>query len=297
MSASATGTPPSSAGRLMLRTLLFTGMRNVAVAGIGRVARMATGWLWEERYAWYDAMTWNDFAVDAARRRTCSRRRPSRTPRRSAGSATCSTSRACSTTSCSCARGRPRDEEILRVHTPEHLAHVRAVATTGGDAGDGTAMGRFGDEIAVLAAGGSIVAADAVLDGTVDNAYALVRPPGHHAEPGAVDGLLRLLEHRHRDPARPAGARRRARRGRRLGRPPRQRHRDDLPLRSETCSRSRCTRTSTTRRAAAASTSSARAQGEARISTSRSRPAAASRPTAWPSSASSCPRCARSGPS
>ena len=22
---------------------------------------MATGWLWEERYAWFDAMTWNDF--------------------------------------------------------------------------------------------------------------------------------------------------------------------------------------------------------------------------------------------
>jgi acetoin utilization deacetylase AcuC-like enzyme len=44
-------------------------------------------------------------------------------------------------------------------------------------------MGRFGDEIAALAAGGTIVAADAVLDGAVDNAYALVRPPGHHAEP------------------------------------------------------------------------------------------------------------------
>ena len=66
---------------------------------------------------------------------------------------------------------------------------MRALATTGGDAGDGTGMGRFGDEIAALAAGGSIVAADAVLDGSVDNAYALVRPPGHHAEPGLSMGF------------------------------------------------------------------------------------------------------------
>ncbi len=34
----------------------------------------------------------------------------------------------------------------------------------------------------LLAAGGCIAAVDAVLDGTVDNIYALVRPPGHHAE-------------------------------------------------------------------------------------------------------------------
>jgi acetoin utilization deacetylase AcuC-like enzyme len=34
----------------------------------------------------------------------------------------------------------------------------------------------------VLAAGGVITAIDAVLDGKVDNVYALTRPPGHHAE-------------------------------------------------------------------------------------------------------------------
>jgi acetoin utilization deacetylase AcuC-like enzyme len=37
-------------------------------------------------------------------------------------------------------------------------------------------------EIACLAAGGVMTAVDAVLDGDVDNCYALVRPPGHHAE-------------------------------------------------------------------------------------------------------------------
>ena len=96
------------------------------------------------------------------------------------------------------------------MHTPAHLAHVRALGATGGDAGEGSTMGKFGDEIAILAAGGTIVATDAVLDGTVDErlrARAAARPP---RRAGARDGLLRLLEHRHRDPPRAGSARRRA---------------------------------------------------------------------------------------
>lgn len=78
------------------------------------------------------------------------------------------------------------DEDILRAHTPEHLARIKAESaqTKGGDAGDGVSpFGNQGFEIAALAAGGSIAALNAVLDGTVRNAYALVRPPGHHARP------------------------------------------------------------------------------------------------------------------
>src|SRR5207302_9183240 len=52
----------------------------------------------------------------------------------------------------------------------------------GGEAGEETPFGRGSFEIALLAAGGCITAVDSVLDGKVDNAYALVRPPGHHAE-------------------------------------------------------------------------------------------------------------------
>jgi acetoin utilization deacetylase AcuC-like enzyme len=149
---------------------------------------MATGWLWEERYAWHDAGTWNDFASTPLKAYVQPEEafENPETKRRFRNLLDVSGV----LDKLVPLRARPAsDEEILRVHTPAHLASVRALGATGGDAGDGTAMGRWGDEIAVLAAGGSIVAADAVLDGSVDNAYALVRPPGHHAEPETSMGF------------------------------------------------------------------------------------------------------------
>jgi len=75
------------------------------------------------------------------------------------------------------------EAEILRLHTREYVDRIKkASAEMGGDAGDLTPFGPGSYEIALLAAGGCMTAVDAVLDGTVDNAYALVRPPGHHAE-------------------------------------------------------------------------------------------------------------------
>jgi acetoin utilization deacetylase AcuC-like enzyme len=74
------------------------------------------------------------------------------------------------------------DEQLLTYHTPEHLARVKALSDGyGGDSGQGAPMGQGGDRVARLAAGGTIAAVDAVLRGDVDAAYALVRPPGHHA--------------------------------------------------------------------------------------------------------------------
>ncbi|MBW4717923.1 class II histone deacetylase [Saccharothrix obliqua] len=74
------------------------------------------------------------------------------------------------------------DDEILLVHTPGHLARLTEADATGGDAGDGgSPFGPGALGIARLAAGGVIRAVEAVVDGAVDNAYALVRPPGHHA--------------------------------------------------------------------------------------------------------------------
>lgn len=74
------------------------------------------------------------------------------------------------------------EEELARVHTPDYIARVRALAAAGGgDAGVSAPLGPDGFAIAALAAGGAIAAVDAVMTGVVQNCYALVRPPGHHA--------------------------------------------------------------------------------------------------------------------
>jgi acetoin utilization deacetylase AcuC-like enzyme len=77
------------------------------------------------------------------------------------------------------------DEQLTVYHTPEYLDRVAAIAQTdGGDTGAGAPIGRGGDRVARLAAGGTIAAVDAVMSGAVAAAYALVRPPGHHAMAG-----------------------------------------------------------------------------------------------------------------
>jgi acetoin utilization deacetylase AcuC-like enzyme len=82
------------------------------------------------------------------------------------------------------------DAQILRVHSRSYL---ESVARHNGDLawepGPSAVMGRGSYEIAKLAAGGCIEAVDAVLDGKVRNAYALVRPPGHHATREAGAGF------------------------------------------------------------------------------------------------------------
>lgn len=82
------------------------------------------------------------------------------------------------------------EEEILRFHTQEHLDNVKKIsADTGGDAGFFTPAGRGSYEIAMLSAGGCLSALEAIMAGEIDNAYALVRPPGHHAIAGEGMGF------------------------------------------------------------------------------------------------------------
>jgi acetoin utilization deacetylase AcuC-like enzyme len=74
------------------------------------------------------------------------------------------------------------DEQLTVFHTPEYLCRVAEIAASdGGDTGAGAPIGRGGERVARLAAGGAIAAVDAVMAGDVGAAYALVRPPGHHA--------------------------------------------------------------------------------------------------------------------
>jgi acetoin utilization deacetylase AcuC-like enzyme len=85
------------------------------------------------------------------------------------------------------------DDEILRLHDPGYLRRlVEESAGRGGDGGDDSPFIHGGLDIARLSAGGCMVAADAVLDGRVDSVYALVRPPGHHAEPASGRGFCLL---------------------------------------------------------------------------------------------------------
>lgn len=81
------------------------------------------------------------------------------------------------------------DEALLRVHAPAYLAKVEALSSgEGGDAGKFAYVPKRGMRILRLSAGGAIRAVDAVLDGEVDNFYALSRPPGHHARQNAGMG-------------------------------------------------------------------------------------------------------------
>ena len=75
------------------------------------------------------------------------------------------------------------EEELERLHAPAYIHRIRELAAAGGgDAGEMSPFGRDSYEVARLAVGGCLEAVEAVVGGRVRNAYALVRPPGHHAE-------------------------------------------------------------------------------------------------------------------
>lgn len=144
---------------------------------------MATGLVWDERFAWHDAglgstNLWVEPypALDRpeAKRRLWSLLQASGLAARLAA-----------------IRARPAtDAELTRFHTTAYVDRVRALAEAGGgDAGESARFGRNGFEIARLAAGGCIAAVEAVLRREVENAYALVRPSGHHAEPDRGRGF------------------------------------------------------------------------------------------------------------
>ncbi|TEU18945.1 MAG: histone deacetylase, partial [Dehalococcoidia bacterium] len=73
-------------------------------------------------------------------------------------------------------------EELEMIHAPEYISYVKSKAEKGGGWLDpDTVMSPKSYEAALYAAGGLLVAVEAVMKGEVDNGFALVRPPGHHA--------------------------------------------------------------------------------------------------------------------
>jgi len=72
--------------------------------------------------------------------------------------------------------------DIARVHDQALIDSVQVASLRGGDTIDSdTVLSRDSFEAAMYAAGGTWAATEAVLDGDVSSAFALVRPPGHHA--------------------------------------------------------------------------------------------------------------------
>ena len=71
---------------------------------------------------------------------------------------------------------------IQAAHTPQHLKRIEQAFEEGWPQLDmDTVISAKSYDAALFAAGGAIAAVDAVMDGVAKNAFAAVRPPGHHA--------------------------------------------------------------------------------------------------------------------
>ena len=84
---------------------------------------------------------------------------------------------------------QPTDADLLRVHTGAYLDKVKALDGKHGVLDGETKVALASVKIARLSAGGTMAAVAAVAEGRVQNAYALTRPPGHHATPDAGLGF------------------------------------------------------------------------------------------------------------
>lgn len=81
-------------------------------------------------------------------------------------------------------------EELESIHVP---AYIKLVASTAGRRmtmlDPDTYACSKSYETAKLAAGGTLAAVDKVIQGEIDNAFAFIRPPGHHAEANRAMGF------------------------------------------------------------------------------------------------------------
>ncbi len=81
-------------------------------------------------------------------------------------------------------------EELMRVHTKTHIERIKATSGKERSMMDmDTPTSSRSYDTALLAAGGLLNAVEAVVKGELENAIALVRPPGHHAESDRAMGF------------------------------------------------------------------------------------------------------------
>jgi acetoin utilization deacetylase AcuC-like enzyme len=87
----------------------------------------------------------------------------------------------------------PRYAEIREIEMIHRPSHIDRVMSTAGKAhcmlDPDTETSPESCDVARLAAGGLCNAVDSVVSGQTDNAFAFVRPPGHHAEADAAAGF------------------------------------------------------------------------------------------------------------
>ncbi len=90
-------------------------------------------------------------------------------------------------------RPRPATEvEVARVHSASLRTQLAATAGKRMELDADTHVSPRSYEAALLAAGAAVGATEAVWKGQARNAFALVRPPGHHAEPNLMMGFCLL---------------------------------------------------------------------------------------------------------
>ncbi|HOJ43758.1 MAG TPA: histone deacetylase, partial [Syntrophorhabdaceae bacterium] len=97
-------------------------------------------------------------------------------------------------------------EEIAYVHDKSYIESISATKGKSVRLDPDTSTSPKSYEAAIKAAGGLLSLIDAVMEGKVDNGFALIRPPGHHAERNRAMGFClfnniaigaRYLENRH----------------------------------------------------------------------------------------------------
>jgi acetoin utilization deacetylase AcuC-like enzyme len=151
------------------------------------MTRLKTGFVWHELYMWHDTGTYAGVLPSGN-----SILEPEENTENAATKRRIKNLMDVSGITDQLQRIKPRpatEDELALVHTREYINAIKTMSANGG--GDArmdcpwghTPFGPGGYEIAALAAGGVLEAVDAVIERTVANAYALVRPIGHHAEP------------------------------------------------------------------------------------------------------------------